>query len=144
MASTHCKNGHEYTVENTYIAPQYKRGKLYTFRQCKECRKNVHNSLRVKHISNGICGRCKCRPLLEGYSSCEVCKAATDKWKKENRVRKDHYNKVRYETLKAQGLCVTCKAPTDGNVYCRTCTTNACRTRAYYRGLKSRNRWSKR
>lgn len=82
--------------------------------------------------------------MKEGYSTCEVCKAANDKWMLKNRAAKDRYNKERYDTLKQQGLCVTCKLPTGGNVYCRTCTDSMSRTRAYKRPLHSRDRWSKR
>ena len=99
---------------------------------------------RQNYLNRNICPRCKCRNLEIGYSSCNICLEATNKWMKENRVVKNIYNKIRYDTLKQMGLCVTCKTETHGNVYCETCTTDKCRTRAFKRPLHSRNRWSKR
>lgn len=99
---------------------------------------------RQSYIERNVCPNCKCRPLMDGYTSCEICHQANNKWMAENRTRKANYNKTRYDELKRLGLCVICKLPTEGNTYCRTCTTNKVRTRAFNRPLHSRNRWSKR
>jgi len=99
---------------------------------------------RQHYLAKNICPNCKCRELKEGYKNCEVCYNATRDWMVNNRSRKDKYNKERYETLRSQGLCVVCKNPTEGNVYCKNCTTKKSRTRAFNRPLHSRNRWAKR
>ena len=99
---------------------------------------------RQHYLDRNICPTCKSRQLEENYSNCSICREANQKWMKENRERVNIRNKERYDFLKSQGLCVTCKLPSGGNVYCRLCTDNKCRTRAFTRPLHSRNRWSKR
>lgn len=42
---THCKNGHEFTEENTYIPRDPKNGK----RQCRECKKVYQKSYQAKY-----------------------------------------------------------------------------------------------
>ena len=37
---THCKNGHEFTPENTDVLTQTIRGRLYTRRRCRQCRRD--------------------------------------------------------------------------------------------------------
>ena len=44
---THCVNGHEYTAENTYMAPDSRGGKV---RNCRECRR-INSRNRVKVLS---------------------------------------------------------------------------------------------
>jgi hypothetical protein len=99
---------------------------------------------RQYYLKQKICPNCKCREVKEGYTACEVCLEANSKWMRENRARKNKYNKERYDSLVQQGLCVVCKNPTDGNVYCKLCTTRKVSDRAYNRPLHSRNSWSKR
>ncbi len=99
---------------------------------------------RESYLSRNICPNCKCRELKQGYSSCEVCHEATRNWMKENRARKNEYNKSRYEELKAKGLCIHCKRPSEGHVYCQTCMRRINARRALNHSRNSRNRWSKR
>lgn len=101
-------------------------------------------SRHFNYISRNICPCCTTRALAKGYRLCEICIGTRREREKEHRIEKNIYNKARYDELKERGLCATCKIPTDGNVYCRVCTTDKCRTRAYKRPLHSRNRWSKR
>lgn len=46
-AKTHCKNGHEYTPENTKIKINKKNGKTYETRNCLQCRKDYEESKKI-------------------------------------------------------------------------------------------------
>lgn len=99
---------------------------------------------REDYLTKGICPNCRCREIEKPYTSCSTCRKAMSKWMWENRAKKDFYNKTRYDTLRQLGLCIDCKNPTGGNVYCRDCTNIRCARRALRKPLHSRNRWSKR
>src|SRR6186713_1044528 len=99
---------------------------------------------RQHYLDKGICPNCKSREVEPTFACCAVCKQTQRNWEKNHRSQRIAYSMKRYDMLKALGLCVGCALKSEGNVYCRTCTEQRSRTRAYHRALHSRNKWSKR
>lgn len=108
-------------------------------KRCRECalkdseRKRNRRDFRRE---NGLCTRCG-RPLSEGheYIQCDECRKYVQSFYK--------FNKARYESLKAQGLCVKCGAFAEpGRTLCRACLDqwHESENRELYREMKRQRR----
>lgn len=79
-----------------------------------------------------LCPFCRCRHRTDGYATCQFCRDQCKRWAAHNQEPRRIYRKIRYDSLKAQGLCITCTQPTGGTVQCSSCIEKARETRGDY------------
>ena len=73
QVETHCKNGHEFTPENTRTSFVNRRHGKQLRRTCRECNAKHTRDTRAKLTENGICIRCKTAPAIPDRDACAVC-----------------------------------------------------------------------
>jgi hypothetical protein len=132
---THCRYGHEYTVENTYIG-------THGYRQCRECRRGYARRVAPSPLDRTQCRRGHARTPENGHVDktgrwvCRVCKRDAAREAKRAKGAKP-WSVRRAETTH----CPHGHEYTEQNTYwyvrdgsryryCRTCNREAARKRA--------------